>query len=111
MPCRAAHGISSAGMFFMVGVVYDRVHHRNLNEFGGIMARMPVYSGFAIIIFFAGLGALGGAMLGETWKGRDLKTSWEVGHSAFWGRVLGSLAKVLIASIMLAVGATAVFIA
>ena len=28
-----AHGISSAGMFFMVGVLYDRVHHRNLNEF------------------------------------------------------------------------------
>ncbi|MEI6505459.1 MAG: NADH-quinone oxidoreductase subunit M, partial [Planctomycetota bacterium] len=31
-----AHGISSAGMFFMVGVLYDRVHHRNLEEFGGI---------------------------------------------------------------------------
>ena len=27
-----AHGISSAGMFFMVGVVYDRVHHRNLRS-------------------------------------------------------------------------------
>jgi NADH-quinone oxidoreductase subunit M len=51
-----AHGISSAGMFFCVGVLYDRVHHRNLNEFGGILARMPVYSGFAIVIFFAGLG-------------------------------------------------------
>jgi NADH-quinone oxidoreductase subunit M len=54
-----AHGISSAGMFFCVGVLYDRVHHRNLNEFGGIMARMPVYSGFAIVIFFAGLGLPG----------------------------------------------------
>ena len=40
-----AHGISSAGMFFMVGVIYDRVHHRNLNEFGGLFAKMPVYSG------------------------------------------------------------------
>ena len=27
-----AHGISSAGMFFMVGVIYDRVHHRNLER-------------------------------------------------------------------------------
>jgi NADH-quinone oxidoreductase subunit M len=54
-----AHGISSAGMFFCVGVLYDRVHHRNLNEFGGIMARMPVYAGFAIVIFFAGLGLPG----------------------------------------------------
>ena len=31
-----AHGISSAGMFFMVGVIYDRVHHRDLNQFGGL---------------------------------------------------------------------------
>ncbi len=54
-----AHGISSAGMFFMVGVLYDRVHHRNLEEFGGIFARMPVYSGLAIAVFFAGLGLPG----------------------------------------------------
>ena len=54
-----AHGISSAGMFFLVGVVYDRVHHRNLNEFGGLFGKMPVYSAFAIGIFFAGLGLPG----------------------------------------------------
>jgi NADH-quinone oxidoreductase subunit M len=54
-----AHGISSAGMFFMVGVLYDRVHHRDLNQFGGIFNRMPVYSGLAIAIFFAGLGLPG----------------------------------------------------
>jgi NADH-quinone oxidoreductase subunit M len=54
-----AHGISSAGMFFCVGVLYDRVHHRNLHEFGGIMGKMPVYSGLAIAIFFAGLGLPG----------------------------------------------------
>jgi NADH-quinone oxidoreductase subunit M len=54
-----AHGISSAGMFFMVGVLYDRVHHRNLEEFGGIFNRMPVYAGLAVAIFFAGLGLPG----------------------------------------------------
>ena len=54
-----AHGISSAGMFFMVGVVYDRVHHRNLDEFGGLFHRMPLYTGLAIGIFFAGLGLPG----------------------------------------------------
>jgi NADH-quinone oxidoreductase subunit M len=54
-----AHGISSAGMFFMVGVIYDRVHHRNLDEFGGLFARMPVYSGLAFGLFFAGLGLPG----------------------------------------------------
>ncbi len=54
-----AHGISSPAMFFMVGVVYDRVHHRNLDQFGGLFARMPVYSGLAIGVFFAGLGLPG----------------------------------------------------
>ncbi len=54
-----AHGISSAGMFFMVGVIYDRVHHRDLDKFGGLFAKMPVYSGLAIGIFFAGLGLPG----------------------------------------------------
>jgi len=54
-----AHGLSSAGMFFLVGVVYDRVHHRDLDQFGGLFGRMPVYSGLAMGIFFAALGLPG----------------------------------------------------
>ena len=54
-----AHGISSSGMFFLVGVIYDRVHHRNLDEFGGLFGRMPVYTALSIGIFFAGLGLPG----------------------------------------------------
>jgi NADH-quinone oxidoreductase subunit M len=53
------HGISSAGMFFMVGVIYDRVHHRDLNKFGGLMGLMPLYGGLAVGLFFAGLGLPG----------------------------------------------------
>lgn len=53
------HGVSSAGMFFMVGVIYERVHHRNLNEFGGLYGRMPVYTALSMIIFFAALGLPG----------------------------------------------------
>ena len=54
-----AHGISSAGMFFMVGVIYDRVHHRDLNQFGGLIGLMPLYGGLAVGLFFAGLGLPG----------------------------------------------------
>ncbi|MEX2174553.1 MAG: NADH-quinone oxidoreductase subunit M [Pirellulaceae bacterium] len=53
------HGISSAGMFFMVGIVYDRVHHRNLEEFGGLFGKMPYYTAMAMGLFFAGLGLPG----------------------------------------------------
>jgi len=54
-----AHGISSAGMFFLVGVIYERVHHRNLDDFGGLFGKMPVYTGISMVIFFAALGLPG----------------------------------------------------
>jgi NADH-quinone oxidoreductase subunit M len=53
------HGISSAGMFFLVGVIYDRAHHRNLDNFRGLAEPMPLYSGISAIIFFAALGLPG----------------------------------------------------
>src|SRR5690606_23764296 len=52
-------GISSPGMFFMVGIIYERVHHRNLEEFGGLYGKMPFYTAMAMGIFFAGLGLPG----------------------------------------------------
>ncbi len=54
-----AHGISSAGMFFLVGVVYDRVHHRDIDQFGGLFDRMPTYAGISMVIFFAAMGLPG----------------------------------------------------
>ncbi len=54
-----AHGLSSAGMFFLVGVIYDRVHHRDLNKFGGLFSKMPVFGALSMGIFFAGLGLPG----------------------------------------------------
>ncbi len=54
-----AHGISSSMMFFLVGVVYDRAHHRDLNRFGGIWTTWPSYSGWAMVGFFAGMGLPG----------------------------------------------------
>ncbi len=53
------HGLSSAMMFLIVGVIYERAHHRNLNKFGGIGAQMPYYTGLATIGFFASLGLPG----------------------------------------------------
>ncbi len=53
------HGISSPMMFCLVGVIYDRAHHRNLNDFGGIGLQMPWYTGLAVLGFFAALGLPG----------------------------------------------------
>jgi NADH-quinone oxidoreductase subunit M len=54
-----AHGITSAGMFFLVGVIYDRAHHRNLDNFRGLNEPMPLYGGISAIIFFAAMGLPG----------------------------------------------------
>lgn len=53
------HGLSSAMLFCLVGVIYDRAHHRDLNNFGGLGLHMPYYTGFAVIGFFASLGLPG----------------------------------------------------
>jgi NADH-quinone oxidoreductase subunit M len=54
-----AHGITSAMMFFVVGVIYDRTHHRELSRYGGIASTMPVYTGLSSIACFANLGLPG----------------------------------------------------
>jgi len=54
-----AHGITSSMMFFLVGVVYERAHHRDLNRFGGLWLHWPKYSGWAMVGFFAGMGLPG----------------------------------------------------
>ncbi|TWU00008.1 NADH-quinone oxidoreductase subunit M [Botrimarina colliarenosi] len=51
-----AHGVTSAGLFFAVGVIYERVHHRDLNQLGGLMNRMPTASGLALVLALASLG-------------------------------------------------------
>ena len=50
------HGISAAGMFFLVGVIYSRTHTRNLDDYGGLFTLVPVYGG---ILIFTSMGALG----------------------------------------------------
>jgi NADH-quinone oxidoreductase subunit M len=53
------HGLSAAGMFFLVGVIYDRTHTRNLEEFGGLFPLIPVYGGILIFVSMASLGLPG----------------------------------------------------
>jgi NADH-quinone oxidoreductase subunit M len=63
-----AHGISSPMCFFLVGVIYDRAHHREINRFGGLWLTMPKYSTMATIGFFASLGLPGlCGFIGEVW--------------------------------------------
>jgi len=53
------HGTVTAMLFLLVGVIYDRAHHREIAGFGGLASIMPVYTGMAGLAFFAALGLPG----------------------------------------------------
>ena len=53
------HGVISAMLFLLVGVLYDRAHHREINGFGGLGSRMPIYTGITTLAFMASLGLPG----------------------------------------------------
>jgi len=53
------HGTISAMLFILVGVIYERAHHRDIAGFGGLAAQMPIYAGITALAFFAGLGLPG----------------------------------------------------
>ncbi len=54
-----AHGITSTGMFFLVGVIYERAHTRDLNKLGGLWNVMPIYGAVSFLIFFGSMGLPG----------------------------------------------------
>src|SRR5437016_7711910 len=53
------HGTVTAMLFLLVGVIYDRAHHRDIEGFGGLAGVMPVYTGVTALAFFAALGLPG----------------------------------------------------
>jgi len=53
------HGIITGALFFLVGVIYERAHTRELTEFGGLAARVPVYSALMSLALLASMGLPG----------------------------------------------------
>ncbi len=54
-----SHGIISAMLFLLAGVISDRTHDRLIENYSGLSAKMPIYTGFIIVAFFASLGLPG----------------------------------------------------
>ncbi len=53
------HGISTGALFFLVGVIYERAHLRDLKMFGGFSNKMPYYYGLFAVTAFTSLGLPG----------------------------------------------------
>lgn len=54
-----SHGLISAMLFLIAGVLYDRTNDRLINNYSGLASKMPVYFVFVLIAFFASLGLPG----------------------------------------------------
>jgi NADH-quinone oxidoreductase subunit M len=50
------HGLSTGGLFLIVGLIYERRHTKAIADFGGLAHVMPVYAAFTLIIFLASMG-------------------------------------------------------
>ena len=54
-----SHGLVSGALFFCIGVLYDRVHSRQIADYGGVVNTMPVFATFAVLFAMANAGLPG----------------------------------------------------
>jgi NADH-quinone oxidoreductase subunit M len=87
-----SHGLVSAALFLCVGVVYDRMHTREIAAYGGLVNRMPVYALVFMIFTLANIGLPGtSGFIGEFLTSLGaFKTSTWVAFLATFGMILSA---------------------
>lgn len=88
-----SHGVVSAALFLCVGVVYDRIHSREIARYGGLADRMPAYALAFMLFSMASIGLPGTA--GFVGEFLVLVGAFKI---SFWLALLGSLGMILGAS-------------
>ena len=86
------HGLSTGGLFLIVGLIYDRRHTRQIAELGGLSKQMPIYATLFAIIMFSSMGLPGlNGFIGEFLiLVGAFRVSWWWGAFAVTGIVLGA---------------------
>jgi NADH-quinone oxidoreductase subunit M len=87
-----SHGIVSGALFLCVGVIYDRMHTREISAYGGLVNRMPVYAAVFMVFTLANVGLPGtSGFIGEflTLIGTFKVNSW-VAFLATFGVILSA---------------------
>ena len=87
-----AHGFVSGAMFLCIGVLYDRVHSREIAAYGGVINAMPKFGAFAMLFFMANCGLPGTAGFAGEWMVilAAVKFNFWVGFCAAWAVILGA---------------------
>ncbi|MEL6857045.1 MAG: NADH-quinone oxidoreductase subunit M [Pseudomonadota bacterium] len=80
-----SHGLISGALFLIVGVVYDRMHTREISAYGGLVHRMPIYASFFMLFTMANVGLPGtSGFVGEilTMVGAYQANTWAAAGAA-----------------------------
>ena len=87
-----AHGFVSAAMFLAIGVLYDRVHSREIADYGGVVNTMPKFAAFALFFAMANAGLPGTAGVVGEWMVilGAVKANFWVGMGAATALILGA---------------------
>lgn len=98
-----SHGFLSAMLFYLAGMLYERVHDRDIYNFRGLAALMPGYTAFIMIAFFASLGLPGfSAFIAEAFSLIGAFNSESVnGWAPRWMAIGGSVGILLSAAYFL----------
>ena len=98
-----SHGFLSSMLFFLAGVIYNRVHDRGINHFRGLATLMPKYTVFVVIAFFASLGLPGfSAFIAEAFTlAGAFKSPAVNGLLPYWMAACGTLGLLLGAAYLL----------
>lgn len=98
-----SHGFLSTMLFFLVGVIYNRVHDRDIYHFRGLGSLMPRYTVYVMVAFFASLGLPGfSAFVAEAFSLAGAFKSHSVnGLLPYWMAVCGSVGILLSAAYFL----------
>jgi NADH-quinone oxidoreductase subunit M len=98
------HGISTGALFLLVGVIYDRRHTRQLDEFGGLAKVMPVYAALFVLVTLSSIGLPGtNGFVGEFMIITGTFVSTKLGHFSGVQAVGAALGVILGAVYMLGV--------
>lgn len=93
------HGISTGALFLIVGFIYERRHTRELSEFGGLWAVMPVYAVLTLIVSLSSMGLPG--LNGFVGEFTILLGAWGAGQGgalgSIWYTVFAALGVILAA--------------
>lgn len=85
-----SHGFISGALFFCVGVLYDRMHSREISAYGGVVNTMPVFAGFFVLFAMANVGLPGtSGFVGEFMV---ILASF---HGNFWFALLAALTLII----------------